>query len=249
VFPNFRTTPQNTEKLMTRMISSNVKLQEGEASNRSECRGLAKWRLMLVKRYVERHLGEKVTLADMASAARLSRMHFATLFRRTTGIRPHEYLLKQRIQAAQQMLEMSDKSIVEIAGGVGFQTQAHFTNVFKRFAGHTPARWRALVQSRLLQDFENYDIDDASLHADALGSDGTLLVTGPHRFDIEVSPETRTTIALTAKILDDGHLRAARVFEKSVPMERQTTAKAAAALNRALSELARDLVEWSARAR
>jgi transcriptional regulator GlxA family with amidase domain len=105
--------------------------------------GLSKWRLKLVAGYVAEHLGDKVTLADMAAAARLSRMHFAALFVRATGLRPHDYLLRQRVIAAGELLLETDKPIVQVALGVGFQTQAHFTTVFERVTGSTPARWRA----------------------------------------------------------------------------------------------------------
>jgi AraC family transcriptional regulator len=104
--------------------------------------GLSKWRLKRVANYVAEHIGDKVTLADMAAAARLSRMHFAALFLRSTGLRPHEYLLRERIAAARELLLSSDRTIVEVALSVGFQTQAHFTTVFKRVTGSTPARWR-----------------------------------------------------------------------------------------------------------
>jgi AraC family transcriptional regulator len=104
--------------------------------------GLSKWRLRLVASYVAEHLGDKVTLANMAAAARLSRMHFAALFVRATGLRPHDYLLRQRIAVARELLRSTERPIVEIALSVGFQTQAHFTTVFKRVAGSTPARWR-----------------------------------------------------------------------------------------------------------
>lgn len=104
--------------------------------------GLSKWRLKLVAGYVAEHLGDKVTLADMAAAARLSRMHFAALFLRATGLRPHEYLLRQRVAVARELLLSTELPIVEVALGVGFQTQAHFTTVFKRVTGSTPARWR-----------------------------------------------------------------------------------------------------------
>jgi len=104
--------------------------------------GLSKWRLKLVASYVAEHLGDKLTLADMAAAARLSRMHFAALFLRATGLRPHDYLLRQRVAVARELLQSTERSIVEIALGVGFQTQAHFTTVFKRVTGSTPARWR-----------------------------------------------------------------------------------------------------------
>lgn len=110
--------------------------------------GLPKWRLKRVAAYVEENLAEPITLADMASAAGLSRMHFAAQFRVATGMRPHEYLLRQRIERAQKMLVESRDSLVEIALGVGFQTQAHFTTVFRRFVGDTPYQWRCTNRAR-----------------------------------------------------------------------------------------------------
>jgi AraC-like DNA-binding protein len=109
---------------------------------RDSSHGLSKWRLKRVASYVAGHIGDKVTLADMAGAARLSRMHFAALFLRATGLRPHEYLLRQRVAVARELLLSTDRPIVEVALSVGFQTQAHFTTVFKRVTGSTPARWR-----------------------------------------------------------------------------------------------------------
>ncbi|MGA0563521.1 helix-turn-helix domain-containing protein [Ancylobacter sp. VNQ12] len=110
--------------------------------------GLPKWRFKRVAAYVEENLAEPITLADMASAAGLSRMHFAAQFRVATGMRPHEYLLRQRIERAQKMLVESRDSLVEIALGVGFQTQAHFTTVFRRFVGDTPYQWRCANRAR-----------------------------------------------------------------------------------------------------
>jgi AraC-like DNA-binding protein len=69
-------------------------------------------------------------------------MHFAAQFRAATGFRPHEYLLRRRIQRAEELLRLSTMTLVDIALTVGFQTQAHFTTVFKRFVGDTPYQWR-----------------------------------------------------------------------------------------------------------
>lgn len=106
---------------------------------------LPKWRLKRVREYVETNIGGNVRLADMAASAGLSRMHFAAQFRLATGLRPHEYLLRRRIERAQEMLRDPRTALVEVALGVGFQTQSHFTTVFKRFAGITPHRWRRLA--------------------------------------------------------------------------------------------------------
>ncbi|MGY3617301.1 helix-turn-helix domain-containing protein [Bradyrhizobium sp. USDA 10063] len=104
--------------------------------------GLQKWRLKRVAEYVDSHLSKKITLSDLAAVTGLSRMHFASQFRMATGLRPHEYLLRQRIRRADELLRHTTMTIVEVAFSVGFQTQAHFTTVFKRIAGSTPAQWR-----------------------------------------------------------------------------------------------------------
>src|SRR5271165_3719493 len=104
--------------------------------------GLLKWRLKRVMEFVDAHLHRPVTLADMASAAGLSRMHFAAQFRVATGLRAHEYLLKRRIERAQTLLLETREPLAQIALTVGFQTQAHFTTVFRRFVGDTPHQWR-----------------------------------------------------------------------------------------------------------
>jgi AraC family transcriptional regulator len=107
-----------------------------------QMRALQKWRLKRVVEYVDSHLSGKITLLDLAAVAGLSRMHFASQFRVATGFRPHEYLLRRRILRAEELLRQSTMTLVEIALTVGFQTQAHFTTVFKRFVGDTPYQWR-----------------------------------------------------------------------------------------------------------
>jgi AraC family transcriptional regulator len=103
---------------------------------------LPAWRLKRTFAHIEANLSETVTLADLARAAGLTRMHFAAQFRAATGVRPHEFLLRRRIERAQELMQRSNDTLVAIALDVGFQTQAHFTTVFKRFVGVTPQRWR-----------------------------------------------------------------------------------------------------------
>jgi AraC-like DNA-binding protein len=100
------------------------------------------WRLQRVTTFVETNLGKPITLADIARAAGLSPMHFAAQFRAATGHKPHEYLQLCRVERAKQLIDDRDRTLVDIALDVGFRTQAHFTTVFKRFAGRTPHSWR-----------------------------------------------------------------------------------------------------------
>jgi AraC family transcriptional regulator len=103
---------------------------------------LPKWRLRRAVDFMEAHADKRISLADLAQAVGLSRMYFAAQFRKATGMRPHEYILWRRINRAKELLATTDSSIVEVALTVGFNTQAHFTAVFKRFAGSTPHSWR-----------------------------------------------------------------------------------------------------------
>lgn len=107
-----------------------------------EVNPLSKWRLLKVQRFIEAHISERITLADLAAASGLSRMHFAAQFRTATGYRPHDYLLLHRIECAKMVMAQEAMPLVEVALSFGFQTQPHFTTVFKRMTGETPARWR-----------------------------------------------------------------------------------------------------------
>jgi AraC-like DNA-binding protein len=105
---------------------------------------LPQWRLKRVAAFVDNNIDQPLLLSCLAQASGLSRMHFAALFRRATGLRPHDYVTLRRIEHAKQLLTQSNAPIVQVALSVGFQSQAHFTTVFKRVAGTTPHRWRLL---------------------------------------------------------------------------------------------------------
>jgi AraC-like DNA-binding protein len=107
---------------------------------------LPKWRLKRVMEYVNAHLNEALSLADLAAVAGFSRMHFAGQFRAATGYRPHEYLLYYRIESAKLMLSGTDIPLAQVALSVGFQAQPHFSTVFKRLTGESPARWRRAMK-------------------------------------------------------------------------------------------------------
>jgi AraC family transcriptional regulator len=120
---------------------------DGASTRRPRVSGLSKWRLKRAKDYMEANLAETISLADIAAATGLSRMHFAAQFRIATGLRPHEYLLQRRIERARELLLTARLPLAEIAFEVGFKSQAHFTTVFARFVGETPNVWRQRNQT------------------------------------------------------------------------------------------------------
>jgi AraC family transcriptional regulator len=128
--------------ISTAIVARLLASTQRRAAARPKVAELARWRLRRVIEYVEANLAEPVSLSDLALAAGLTRMHFAAQFRAATGLPPHEYLLRRRIERAQEMLLDGDATLVDIALSVGFQTQSHFTSVFKRFVGQPPRAWR-----------------------------------------------------------------------------------------------------------
>ncbi|WP_250530133.1 AraC family transcriptional regulator [Caballeronia sp. ATUFL_F1_KS4A] len=108
---------------------------------------LPQWRINRVSEFVESHLADNISLADIAASTGLTRMHFAAQFRRATGMRPHEYLLQKRIDHAQALLRTSKHSILDVALSCGFRSQAHFTTVFKRLVGATPKHWQTTLDA------------------------------------------------------------------------------------------------------
>jgi AraC family transcriptional regulator len=121
----------------------------GKQPDKNKVGALQRWRLRRVLDYVASHRDERVSLSDLARAAGLSRMHFAAQFKVATGYSPHDYLLHHRIEFAKAALLMDTLPLVEVALSAGFQAQSHFTTVFKRLTGDTPAHWRRtqLMQS------------------------------------------------------------------------------------------------------
>jgi AraC family transcriptional regulator len=128
--------------ILASLVETLVPSVPATAKKRRTAAALPKWRLIQVLRYIETNIGEPITLANLAATAGMSRMYFAKQFRTTTGIRPHDFVLRKRIERAQQLLAATSDSLVYIALSVGFKTQAHFTTVFKKLVGSTPYQWR-----------------------------------------------------------------------------------------------------------
>ncbi len=143
-----------TDALHTVLLTQLAGLREtGDLTQGCGVRPLPKWRLRRVQEFVGSNLENRISLQMMAGAAGVSRMYFAAQFRAATGMRPHTYLTRRRMNHAKHMLASSGNAIVDIAFSVGFQTQSHFTTVFKRIEGVTPRRWRELhsVEAAALQ--------------------------------------------------------------------------------------------------
>jgi AraC family transcriptional regulator len=107
--------------------------------------GLPKLRLRRVLEYIHGNLEHDIHLDELAAAAGLSSFHFAKLFKQSTGVTPHQYVLQRRLERAKELLRNPEISLTQASLQSGFADQSHLTNVFRRFVGVTPSRFRALL--------------------------------------------------------------------------------------------------------
>jgi len=99
-------------------------------------------RLSEVRRFIETHLEEPMTLEQLAHQAHLSTSHFSALFRETFGVPPLRYVEEQRMQAAAARLADPARSITEIAAEVGFEDPLYFSKRFRGRYGISPRGFR-----------------------------------------------------------------------------------------------------------
>jgi AraC family transcriptional regulator len=88
--------------------------------------------------YIEAHLDQDISLADLSAVAGVSIPHLATLFRRTLGQPPHRYLVERRVLRARNLLLSGRTAIAEVAEQTGFADQSHMARWMKRRLGVTP---------------------------------------------------------------------------------------------------------------
>jgi AraC family transcriptional regulator len=106
-----------------------------------QCGDLPLNRLRRVLEYIDSHLGDEISLAELAAISGFSANHFASAFKASAGLSPHRLVIERRIHRARQLLRQTKLPIFEVVV-VGFSSQSHLTANFWRIVGLTPQRFR-----------------------------------------------------------------------------------------------------------
>jgi AraC family transcriptional regulator len=109
--------------------------------------GLTRTQLARAIEFMDANLGERLALGEVAGAVGLSPAHFIRQFKARTGVTPHKYLVRLRLERAKRLLRETDSSIAQIAFECGFSHQEHMTRFFGQLAGTTPAVFRRAVRA------------------------------------------------------------------------------------------------------
>lgn len=94
------------------------------------------------KDYISKNYHHKIYLEDIAEAIGISQGHLSRIFKKDTGMKIQDYILKFRIERAANLLKYSDASISEISDYVCFNSQSHFGSIFKQYMQMTPRQYR-----------------------------------------------------------------------------------------------------------
>jgi AraC family transcriptional regulator len=100
--------------------------------------GLSQYKIRRLMDYIDNHIAEDLSLAELASEVGMSQYYFARLFKQSIGLTPHQYVIQRRVARAKKFLLEGKSSISDIALMVGFADQSHLTYHFKRLLGVTP---------------------------------------------------------------------------------------------------------------
>ena len=103
--------------------------------------------LLRAKDTIDRDYASPLDVATLARVAHASPAHFARSFKRAFGETPHRYLLRRRVERAQDLLRGTDLSVTEVSLEVGFRSLGSFSTAFRELVGEPPSdyarRWRA----------------------------------------------------------------------------------------------------------
>jgi AraC family transcriptional regulator len=100
--------------------------------------GLSPRQLKRVIEHIEAHVDRRLSLAELAGVAGVSASHFKALFKRSTGLPVHQYVVRRRVERARLLLQERSTSIADVAAQTGFANQSHLARWMRRVAGVTP---------------------------------------------------------------------------------------------------------------
>lgn len=153
------TTPNTLHEIIGQMLSS---LQEDQRLNEAEASAMIYAMLMklleecgasgtggsgnpVIDRaitYIQAHLMEKLSVEEIAASAGYSASYFSHLFASETGMSPYQFVMKSRVEQAQQLLKTTRLAVQEIAFQCGFNSAANFCYTFRRLTGISPHEYR-----------------------------------------------------------------------------------------------------------
>ncbi len=124
--------------LLRNYCSTNLRFKEN-------IHGLSGIEINQINDYIDNYIDKKISLGELGKLIGMSPYHFSRLFKYSTGIAHHQYLIKRRIDKATHLLKNKNLGITTISKRVGFSSRNHFSNTFTQHFSLTPDKYRKML--------------------------------------------------------------------------------------------------------
>ncbi|UWR24526.1 AraC family transcriptional regulator [Sulfitobacter sp. S190] len=128
------------------------------------CEGLSPALVEAITDQIDTDISERILINELAEMATMSPSQFSRAFKSALGLPPQKYVLRRRLQVAQDLLKDETRPLVEVALDAGFSSQAHMTSSFTKHFGLAPGQFRKLFGYRsTVSSRPAPDLTDAAL--------------------------------------------------------------------------------------
>ena len=110
---------------------------------------ISSWQARCIQGYIASNLQGTIRLADLAGVAQLGLPSFKRQFKKYFELTPYQYVIRKRIERAQNLMVISDESLRDISAACGFSDQFHLSNAFYAIVGQRPGAWRRWMSAQI----------------------------------------------------------------------------------------------------
>jgi len=123
-------------------IKDKLDIVHNLSKNHASTKEDTNYRVNLIKSYIDKHVGEAISLESMADLVAMNPAYFSRFFKRHEGMQFSDYLVRRRMEKAIELLEDPRNKIFEICTKVGYYGKQSFYKQFRKYTGRTPAQYR-----------------------------------------------------------------------------------------------------------
>lgn len=107
--------------------------------------GISPYKLQKIEQFILSNLDKGISLEKLSKIAEMSLFHFIRMFKRSTGVTPHQFVSHLKLERARCLLQETELPVIQICFETGFNSPSHFSKVFKRNFGITPLKFRQRI--------------------------------------------------------------------------------------------------------
>jgi AraC family transcriptional regulator len=138
---------------------------------------LSPTQLSILNDYLQCHLADKIAIEDVARLLSMTQYQFSRMFQATVGVPPLRYVLQLRMGRARTLIESTTRPIGEIAADLGYFDISHFSNLFRKFWGMPPSKFRHVRFARIDAEASLMGLQQSGRRTAVLGERNSVFIS------------------------------------------------------------------------